>query len=65
MIRAKSVDPVSYFVDIKNAATGVLITSFTLNALAAKLSKNQTLVLRGTIGGTGTAIPGSFLVNNY
>jgi hypothetical protein len=54
---AKKVNP-SYIFEFRNASTGVLITSYTLNT---PYFHNVTLVLRGIIGGT----TGVILDNNY
>lgn len=65
VISARTKDPVSYVFDFKDASTGTVISSYTLSSLPSLLSKSVTVVLRGIRGGTGTSIPGTFLVNNY
>lgn len=64
-ISAKAKDPVSYIFDFKDATTGVVVSSYTLSAVGTLLAKNITVALRGIRGGTGTSLPGTFLISNY
>jgi hypothetical protein len=67
LFNAKKADPASasYVFEIRNATTGVLITSYTLSGLTTRLRKSGTLAFKGMIGGTGTNAQGTMLVNHY
>ncbi len=55
----------SYIFEIRDQASGTLLTSYTLSSITTKQSKNVTIVLKGIPKGTGTSAQGAVLVNNY
>ncbi|MFI5163364.1 MAG: DUF4397 domain-containing protein [Sphingobacteriales bacterium] len=65
----------SYIFEFRDAASGALLGTYTLNGVNNGTGKNTstnlvrwkniTIALKGSPGGTGTAAQGTFLINNY
>lgn len=55
----------SYALEIRDAVAGTLLTSYTFSSVTTRLSRSYSLILKGVAGGTGKALRGTLLVNNY
>ncbi len=63
---AKTIQPGgSYIFELRDDASGALITTYILGSAAAMQSKNVTILLRGVPNGTGTSAQSAVLANDF